>query len=145
MRVPIAADHAGFACKQAIVEYMIGKQSLVLHDLGCFSADACDYPDFAHRLASAVHRMQFPWGVLICGSGNGMAIVANRYENVRAALCWNVESARLARQHNDANILCIPARFVSPEEALRIFDAFASTTHEGGRHAFRVGKINANR
>src|SRR5690606_3329768 len=112
-----------------------------LKDFGTHSADSVDYPDFAHPVAEAVEGNDFEFGVLICGSANGVAMAANKHQGIRAAICWTEEIASLARQHNDANIVCIPARFVSAEEMLTIVDRFLTTDFEGGRHANRVGKI----
>ena len=111
------------------------------YDFGAFAADSVDYPDYAHPVAEAVLR-DATLGILICGSGNGVAMTANKHAHIRAALCWTVELAELARQHNNANILCIPARFVSEQTALAMVDAFLNTPFEGGRHNNRVGKIN---
>jgi ribose 5-phosphate isomerase B len=111
-------------------------------DFGPFNADSVDYPDFVHPLATAVQAKEFELGILICGSANGVAITANKHQDIRAAICWDVPLAALARQHNDANVLCIPARFTTPEQAQEITTTFINTTFEGGRHATRVNKIN---
>ena len=110
-------------------------------DKGTFSLDSCDYPDYAHQVAASVENGEAELGVLICGSANGVAITANKHQGVRAALCWTAEIAQLARSHNDANIVCIPARFVSTEIASEILSTFLSTAFEGGRHQNRVNKI----
>ena len=112
-----------------------------IKDFGTNSDQSCDYPDYAHPLAKAINDGQLPLGILICGSANGVNITANKHQNVRSALCWNVEVAQLARQHNNANVLAIPSRFISKELALEIVEAFISTEFEGGRHAARVNKI----
>lgn len=112
-----------------------------LKDFGTYSNASADYPDFAHPVASAVESGEFDLGILVCGSANGVAITANKHQGIRAAICWTVELAELARKHNDANIVCIPARFISIDEANKIVAAFLNTDFEGGRHATRVGKI----
>ncbi|HEX8545384.1 MAG TPA: ribose 5-phosphate isomerase B [Cytophagaceae bacterium] len=139
--IAIGGDHASPVYKKAIVEFLTAKGYNV-KDFGPFTNDAVDYPDFAHPIAQAVTSKESDFGILICGSGNGVAITANKHAGVRAALCWNNELAGLARQHNDANILCIPARFVSKDDALQFAETFINTPFEGGRHANRVGKIN---
>jgi len=136
---PIASDHAGFELKQFIISHFHDFQ---WSDAGCFSTESVDYPDFAHKVAAFITENPETKGVLICGSGNGMQMAANKHPNVRAALCWNKEIATLARTHNDANILVLPARFLSQEEAIDIVTAFFETPFEGGRHEKRVEKIN---
>lgn len=137
----IGGDHAGFDAKREIIDFL-QKNDFEVKDFGPFSTESVDYPDFVHPLAKALKETPNSLGILICGSGNGVAITANKYAYIRAALCWNVELAELARQHNDANILCIPARFVSLDTAKQMVDAFLSTDFEGGRHANRVNKIS---
>lgn len=139
LRIAIGADHAGFEYKQLLQDHLKGYE---IKDFGTYSADSVDYPDFAHPVATAVENKEFDLGILICGSANGVAITANKHSGVRAALCWSEEVARLARQHNDANIVCIPARFVSEEAAKQITQSFIDTDFEGGRHANRVNKIS---
>jgi ribose 5-phosphate isomerase B len=141
MKIVIGGDHAGFEYKSKIIQFL-NEKGFEIEDLGAYSTDSVDYPDFAHPVAQAVESQQADWGILICGSGNGVAITANKHQGIRAALCWNVELAKLARQHNNANILCLPARFVSVEEALAMVEAFAHTDFEGGRHSNRVAKIS---
>jgi len=141
MKIAIGADHAGFTYKEQIKNFLIAK-GFSVEDVGTHSPDSVDYPDFAHPVAQAVEDKQADWGILICGSGNGVAITANKHQGIRAALCWNVELAKLARQHNDANVLCLPARFVSVEEVLQMVETFANTSFEGGRHSNRVAKIS---
>lgn len=141
MKVIIGADHAGFTYKEQIKNFLIAK-GFSVEDVGTHNPDSVDYPDFAHPVAQAVENKKADWGILVCGSGNGVAITANKHQGIRAALCWNVEIAQLARQHNDANILCLPARFVTAEEALQMVEAFANTSFEGGRHSNRVAKIS---
>ncbi len=138
--IAIGSDHAGFAYKEKIKQTLIRGGYEVL-DKGTFGETSVDYPDFAHPVASAVESGAAYWGILICGSGNGVAITANKHAGIRAALCWKEELARLARAHNDANVLCIPARFVSLELAKKMVKAFLSEPFEGGRHLNRVQKI----
>ena len=116
-------------------------RGLQVEDYGCHSAERCDYPDHAHPMGRAIQEGMIERGISICGSGNGISMVLNKYPRVRAALCWNVELAKLAREHNDANVLSLPARFISREEAEAIVSAFLDTAFEGGRHAARVEKI----
>lgn len=138
MKIAIGSDHAGFKYKQALVQYL---QNNTVHDFGTRSADSVDYPDFAHPVANAIESGEAEFGILVCGSANGVAITANKHQGIRAAICWNEELAALARQHNNANIVCIPERFISLEEAYKIVDCFLSTDFEGGRHANRVNKM----
>jgi ribose 5-phosphate isomerase B len=138
LKIAIGADHAGFEYKQSITE---GLELKEFKDFGTYSAESVDYPDFAHPVALAVESGEFDFGILICGSANGVAITANKHAGIRAAICWNEELASLARQHNNANIVCIPARFISIHEAKKIVRTFLSTAFEGGRHATRVNKI----
>jgi ribose 5-phosphate isomerase B len=139
--IAIGADHAGFEYKEHLKEHL-RQLHLTPDDKGTHSLDSVDYPDFAHPVATMVQRGEAVRGVLVCGSGNGVCMTANKHAGVRAALCWNVEIAKLARQHNDANIICIPARFVSYEEAVAMLDAFLNTEFEGGRHERRVAKMS---
>jgi len=138
LRIAIGSDHAGFDYKEAIAKWLDDDQ---LKDFGTYSSESADYPDFAHPVASAVENGEFDYGILVCGSANGVAITANKHQGIRAAICWNEELASLARRHNNANIVCIPARFISIEEAEKIVKTFLSTEFEGGRHANRVRKI----
>ncbi len=140
MHIVIGADHAGFDYKQSIIAFL-EKQGYTVDDLGTHSDDSVDYPDFAHPVAEAVAAGTYERGILICGTGNGVAITANKHAGVRAGLCWTSEVAALVRQHNDANVLCIPARFVSVEVAQQMANTFFTTEFEGGRHARRVGKM----
>ncbi len=137
----IGGDHAGFEYKTQLVNYLRDIKGVALRDFGTYSADSVDYPDFAHPVANAVESGEYGFGILICGSANGVAISANKHPKIRAAICWENEIALLARKHNDANILCIPARFVSPESAQEMTDTFIATEFEGGRHSLRVDKI----
>lgn len=140
MKIAIGGDHAGFLYKKDLKEYLTQK-GVELKDFGTDSEDSTDYPDYAHPLAEAIGNSELDLGILICGSGNGVAMTANKHPKVRAALCWNTELSSLARQHNNANVLCLPARFVSLEEAKAMIDTFLETTFEGGRHERRVNKI----
>jgi ribose 5-phosphate isomerase B len=138
--IPIGSDHAGFELKQAIIDHLT-KVGFELKDFGCYSKDSIDYPDFGHPVASMVEENEGMLGILICGSGNGINMTANKHQGVRSALCWKKELAELSRSHNNANIIALPARFISEEEALEMVDAFLNTSFEGGRHALRVDKI----
>jgi ribose 5-phosphate isomerase B len=140
MNLAIGGDHAGFELKQKVINYLTNKGHQ-LQDFGCNSEASVDYPDFAHPVATGVEQNKFELGILICGSGNGINMAANKHQGIRSALCWEPELATLARQHNDANILAIPARFISEEKALQIIDAFFNESFEGGRHQNRVNKI----
>lgn len=140
MKIAIGGDHAGFDLKKKFVEVLASKGHDV-DDKGPFSADSCDYPDFAHPVAKAVVEKSADFGILICGSGNGVNMVANKYPEIRSALCWEVELAEMARLHNNANILAVPARYISEEKALNILTSFLDTEFEGGRHSNRVNKI----
>lgn len=135
-------DHAGYELKNILQGYLEAN-SIQYDDFGTFSADSCDYPDFAHPCAKAVEAGNNYPGIAMCGSGNGIAMTLNKHQGIRAAICWNPELARLARQHNDANILVLPARFISPVEAIEILEAFLNTDFEGGRHQRRIAKIPA--
>ena len=139
-KIAIGGDHAGFDYKAVLIDYLKSK-GYELKDFGPYSNESCDYPDFAHPLAHAVEKGEFDFGILICGSANGVAITANKHQGIRAAIVWKNELAQLARQHNDANVLCLPARFISIEEAKQFADSFLTTAFEGGRHERRVEKI----
>jgi len=138
--IAIGADHAGFEYKEEVIRNLKAAGWQVA-DKGTYSLDSVDYPDFAHPVAAMVEEGTAAAGILICGSGNGVCMTANKHHGIRAALCWTVELASLSRQHNNANVLCIPARFVSPELAENMTGAFLSTAFEGGRHEKRVNKI----
>jgi ribose 5-phosphate isomerase B len=140
-RLAIGCDHAGFEYKEALKQNL-ESNGYTVKDFGAFSKDSADYPDFAHPVASAVETKQFDLGILICGSANGVAITANKHQGIRAAICWNEELAALARQHNNANVLCLPSRFISLELAEKIADRFLHENFEGGRHERRVSKIS---
>ncbi|AWO01243.1 ribose 5-phosphate isomerase B [Chitinophaga alhagiae] len=138
--VAIGSDHAGFEYKEEVISYLEGK-GVQVKDYGTHSVDSVDYPDFAHPVANAVESGEYAYGILICGSANGVAITANKHQGIRAAICWGDELARLARSHNNANVLCIPARFVDTATAKEMVDIFGETPFEGGRHMNRVSKI----
>jgi ribose 5-phosphate isomerase B len=138
--IAMGSDHAGFEYKERLKEHLRAAH-YTPDDKGTHSLDSVDYPDFAHPVASMVERGEAQVGILVCGSGNGVCMTANKHAGIRAALCWNVELAQLARQHNNANVLCIPARFVSYEDALAMVEAFLNTPFEGGRHEKRVAKM----
>ncbi len=138
--IALGSDHAGFELKNDLIVYLIEK-GYDLADMGPDSADSVDYPDYAHKVASAVADGNACCGILICGSGNGVCITANKHAGIRAALCWEPEISALAKQHNNANVICLPARFISQEKAFAIVDAYLNMEFEGGRHANRVNKI----
>ncbi len=142
MKIAICNDHAGYDLKKVVMAYLLeaGIATEVM-DFGCYSAASCDYPDFAHPMAEAVEGGAYDFGVAICGSGNGISMTANKHQGIRAGLCWTPELAVLTRQHNNANVLGLPARFIETETALKIVDAFFATAFEGGRHQARVDKI----
>lgn len=140
MKLPIACDHAGFELKMKLLDSAVFSGFEVI-DMGTHSEESMDYPDAIHPLAKMVNEGDTVLGIIICGSGNGVSMTANKYTNVRAALCWKQEIAELARQHNNANILSLPARFMSYDEAEACVKAFLNTEFEGGRHERRVNKI----
>lgn len=139
-KVAIGGDHAGFEYKAKMIQTLTAL-GYEVKDFGPFSTDSVDYPDYVHPLASAIEAGEYEQGIVICGSGNGVAITANKHQGIRAALCWNEDLAALARQHNNANVLALPARFISYELAENLAKIFLSTAFEGGRHANRVSKI----
>jgi ribose 5-phosphate isomerase B len=139
-RIAIGCDHAGFDYKESI-KAVLQQNGYTVKDFGTFSLDSVDYPDFVHPLAISIEKKENDFGILICGSANGVAITANKHQQVRAAIAWKNEVAALARQHNNANVLCLPARFISTEEAILFVNAFLNTAFEGGRHEQRVKKI----
>lgn len=140
-KIAIGADHAGFDYKELLKKWLV-KNGYEVKDFGSYNTDSADYPDFAHPVASSVEKNEFEFGLLICGSANGVAMSANKHQGVRAAICWNEELAALARQHNNANVLCLPSRYISTDLAENILDRFLHTSFEGGRHERRVGKIS---
>jgi ribose 5-phosphate isomerase B len=138
--VAIGCDHAGFEYKEDIISFLDGK-SVTWKDFGTFSTDSVDYPDFAHPVSNSVESGEASFGILICGSANGVAITANKHQGIRAAVCWGEEIAELARKHNNANVICIPGRFVREGLVERMIEIFMHTNFEGGRHKKRVDKI----
>ena len=140
MKISIGNDHAGYIRKNVLLEYL-NKVDHNIKDYGTDTVISVDYPDFVHPVAKDIIEGKADFGILLCGSGNGVAITANKYKEVRAALCWNKELANLARAHNNANILCIPSRFITEENLLDIVESFLKTPFEGGRHQRRVDKI----
>lgn len=141
MKISIGSDHAGFDYKEVIIKFLEEK-SFTVQDFGTHSSESVDYPDFAHPVSKEVNDNEDTMGILICGSGNGVSIAANKHSNVRAALCWNEEISSLARLHNNANICSLPARFIDLDTAKKIVETFLTTEFEGGRHQRRVGKIS---
>lgn len=140
MLIPIGCDHAGFQLKQELIGYLESK-GYEVKDFGCYSEESIDYADYAHPVAELVEQNKGMRGILICGSGNGINMTANKHQGIRSALCWQPEIAKLAREHNDANIIALPARFISSESAKEMIDLFFSTDFEGGRHQKRIEKI----
>lgn len=143
MKIAIGSDHAGFLLKEELIKYLTDKNIDVI-DKGCYSEERADYPDFGHAVANSIEKNEVNLGILICGSGNGINMSANKHKGVRSALCWKAEIAELARQHNDANIMALPARYISVDEAKKCVDAFINSIFEGGRHADRIKKIVCN-
>lgn len=141
MKIAIGSDHAGFCLKEILKSYLQEK-GIEVKDFGTYSEDRADYADFAHSVAVSVENKEADFGLLMCGSGNGINMAANKHKGIRSALCWNAEIAELARQHNDANILTLPARFIDDQEAKKCADIFLNTAFEGGRHTERVKKIS---
>ncbi|HEX2922348.1 MAG TPA: ribose 5-phosphate isomerase B, partial [Bacteroidales bacterium] len=137
----LASDHAGFFLKEKLLGYLEGEKYEV-KDLGSFSEEPVDYPEFGHQLAKSVSDGEFDTGISICGTGNGINMVANKHQGVRSALCWNEEISRLARAHNDANVCALPARFITESEAYLIVKTFLNTPFDGGRHQKRIDKIS---
>ena len=140
MKIAIGSDHAGYQLKERIKDFLTSK-NIEYKDFGAFSTDSVDYPDFAHPTATAVENNETDLGILLCGSGNGVAMAANKHQGVRAAIAWKPVLAKLAKQHNKANIIVLPARFITEEEGIDIVDVFLMTDFEGGRHERRVEKI----
>lgn len=141
MRIAIGSDHAGFYLKSKLIE-VLGEMEHYVEDFGCFSEESMDYPDAAHPVCNSIENHENEMGILICGSGNGISMAANKHKGIRAALCWKPIIAELARLHNDANVLSIPARFISEDEAIECLKVFLTTKFEGGRHLRRVEKIS---
>ena len=140
MNIFIASDHAGFELKNSLINYLSLKHNIT--DCGCFSNERSDYPDFAHTLANYITINKNAFGIVICGSGNGINMAVNKHKGIRSALCWNSELAKLARNHNNANVIALPARFISFELATDIVNVFLNETFEGGRHQQRIDKID---
>ncbi len=140
MKIALGSDHAGYEYKKEIITFLQSK-SIEAKDFGPFSADSVDYPDFVHPVANGVESGEFDFGIHICGSANGVAMTANKHQGIRAGIAWAAELAKLTRQHNNANILCLPARFISLDVAKECVTAFLETAFEGGRHQNRVDKI----
>jgi len=141
MVIPIGSDHGGFETKQILIAHLI-QLGYGVKDYGCYSDQSIDYPDYAHPVAEHIEANPGSLGILLCGSGNGISMTANKHQGIRCALCWTAEIAELARQHNNANIISLPARFISVEEAKQMVETFLNTAFEGGRHATRVAKIS---
>lgn len=139
-KIALASDHAGYERKLTVINHL-KDLGIEVKDFGAFSSESTDYADWAHPMAKAVEDGEFPVGISLCGSGNGINMTANKHQGIRSALCWTPEIAALAKQHNDANILALPARFISDEEAIQIVDAFLNADFEGGRHQNRIDKI----
>ena len=140
LTIALASDHAGFALKNQ-VRLFLEDNGAKVQDFGCFSDESCDYPDYAHPLAEAVEKGEYEFGIVICSTGNGICMTANKHQGIRAALCWEKRLAQLARQHNNANVLSLPANFITVPQALDIVATFFQTDFEGGRHERRVNKI----
>ena len=138
--VAIGCDHAGFEYKEDIISFLEGKD-VTYKDFGTWSPESVDYPDYAHAVSASLEKQETAFGILLCGSANGVAITANKHQHIRAAVCWGEELAELARKHNDANVICIPARFVREGDVEMMVEIFMHTEFEGGRHAKRVNKI----
>jgi ribose 5-phosphate isomerase B len=138
--IAIGSDHAGFKIKQKVIQYL-QSENYKFHDFGAFTDKESDYPDYAHPVASAVENGEFSFGIVICGTGNGVNMVVNKHQGIRSALCWNKEMAHLVRLHNDANICALPGRFIDGDEAKRVVEEFLNTGFEGGRHERRIKKI----
>lgn len=136
----MGSDHAGYYIKQQVIDYL-RKQDYILHDFGAYSDDDTDYPDYAHPVASAVEKGEFDFGIVVCGSGNGVNMVVNKHQGIRSALCWKKEIAYIVRLHNNANICALPGRYLKKKEAVEIVDVFLNTEFEGGRHLGRINKI----
>lgn len=140
LKIGLASDHAGYERKQVIIKHL-HNLGIETKDFGAYSSESSDYADWAHPMASAVEKEDFDMGISLCGSGNGINMTVNKHQGIRSALCWNTEIAALAKQHNDANILALPARFVTDDEAISIVDTFLNAKFEGGRHQRRIDKI----
>jgi ribose 5-phosphate isomerase B len=144
MKISIGSDHAGFELKEKVKQYLNNIKGVELNDWGCYSEERCDYPDFGHAVAKDVSLGKCDFGIVVCGSGNGINMSANKWSGVRSALCWSSEISHMARLHNDANILALPGRYISEVEAFKCVDEFLNTGFEGGRHQDRIEKISIN-
>lgn len=144
MKISIASDHAGFELKENIIAWLTEKNFTIINN-GCYGLESVDYPDYAHKVAQDVTNNNADFGFVVCGSGNGVNMVVNKYPKIRSALCWTEEISKLARLHNNANICAIPARFISKQEAKLIVEVFLNTNFEGGRHKLRIDKIPMNK
>ena len=142
IKIAICSDHAGYELKKNVIAYLQSKEVSELKDFGAYTAESSDYPDYAHPMASAVENGEYDFGISICGSGNGISMTVNKHAGIRAALCWTTEIALLARLHNNANVLSLPARFITEEEAYSMIDMFFITDFEGGRHQRRIDKMS---
>jgi ribose 5-phosphate isomerase B len=140
-KIAIGNDHAGYEMKLVVLKWL-EEQGYEIENFGTDSQESVDYPDYVHPVASAVENGEFRFGILVCGSGQGVSFTANKHQGIRAALCWNPETAKLAREHNNANILCLPGRFISDEEGIAILKNFMETKFEGGRHQKRICKVS---
>ena len=141
LRIAVCNDHAGFELKNTVLDHLKALDVALIKDFGSFTSESCDYPDFAHPLSIAVEKGEYDLGITICGSGNGICMAANKHQGIRSALCWENEIASLARRHNNANVISLPARFITANEAKGMINIFLTTDFEGGRHAIRVDKI----
>ena len=141
MKIAIGSDHAGFDLKTELIKHL-GAKGNQLVDKGCYSADRADYPDHGHAVANSVVSKECNFGIVICGSGNGINMSVNKHKGIRSALCWNAEVAALAKQHNDANVIALPARYLTTEQAIACVEAYINATFEGGRHQGRIEKID---
>lgn len=141
MKIAIGSDHAGFELKAELIKYL-GSKGIQMIDKGCYSAERADYPDHGHAVANSVISNESNCGIVICGSGNGINMSVNKHKGIRSALCWNAEVAALAKQHNDANVIALPARYLTTEQAIACVEAYLNATFEGGRHQGRIEKID---
>jgi ribose 5-phosphate isomerase B len=142
LKIAICSDHAGFELKKKLIDYLKSKNVKEIKDFGAYTAESSDYPDYAHPMATAVENGEYDFGISLCGTGNGINMTVNKHKGIRAALCWMPEIASLARRHNNANVLSLPARFIDEEEAKQIVNVFFETDFEGGRHQRRIDKIS---
>lgn len=140
LKIALASDHAGYKMKQVVLAHL-KKLGIESKDFGAYSSESSDYPDWAHPMAKAVEDEIFDLGISLCGSGNGINMTVNKHQGIRSALCWNAEIATLAVQHNNANVLSLPARYISDIDVIKIVDAFLNAKFEGGRHLRRINKI----